>query len=395
MFDAENTIARMQALLSDTGMPGWLFYGFRENDPIALRILGLSSSHLATRRWFYLVPASGEPRKLVHRIETGQLDHLPGNKRIYLKWQELQSQLAEVLSGCPRVAMQYSPGNAIPYISRVDAGTVELVRSLGPEVVPSGELIQYFESVWDDQQLRQHRDTARHLARIADLAYRHAADLLRSRGATDEVEIQRFILDQFQESGLVTDSRPIVAVNANSGDPHYQPSEERNAPIRPDDFLLLDLWAKTADPDSVYADITWNGYFGNQLPRRIAEVFDVVRRSRDGAVEFLNQRFAAGDYPQGWEVDDAARAVIENAGFGDYFVHRTGHNIGKEDHGNGVNFDNLETHDTRRVVPGITCSIEPGIYLPEFGVRSEINVHFSASGPEITTPAQDSVLVLI
>ncbi len=394
MFNPESTIARVQRLLSDSGIGGWLFYGFRDNDPIALRVLGLSSSHLATRRWFYLVPATGEPRKLVHRIESAQLDHLPGSKRIYLRWQELQSLLAEVLSGCRQVAMQYSPGNAIPYISRVDAGTVELVRSLGPEVVASGELIQFFECVWDDGQLRQHRETARHLTRIAELAYRHAAGLLRSKGATSEMEIQRFILDQFQESGLVTDSSPIVAVNANSGDPHYQPSEDRNAAIRPNDFLLLDLWAKTAEANSVYADITWNGFFGDQLPPRIGEIFEIVKRSRDNAVDFLNRRFAAGDYPQGWEVDDAAREVIERAGYGAHFVHRTGHNIGQEDHGNGVNFDNLETHDTRRIVPGITCSIEPGIYLPEFGVRSEINVHFAPSGPEITTPSQDSVLVL-
>ncbi len=299
MTNPETTIARVQKLLSDSGIGGWLFYGFRDNDPIALRILGLSSSHLATRRWFYLVPAAGEPRKLVHRIESAQLDHLPGNKRIYLRWQELKSQLAEVLSGCPEVAMQYSPGNAIPYISRVDAGTIELVRSLGPEVVSSGELIQVFECVWDDKQLRQHRESARHLTRIAELAYHRAAELIRAKGATSEVEIQQFILDQFRDSGLVTDSPPIVAVNANSGDPHYQPSESRSAAIRRGDFLLLDLWAKTPDPTSVYADITWNGFFGEQLPPRIAEIFGIVKRSRDRGVEFLQSRFAAGNYPAG------------------------------------------------------------------------------------------------
>ena len=383
-------VERIQNALRDNSVPAWLFYGFHEIDPIAIRILAFSRHYHATRRWFYLVPAQGEPVKLVHRIESGQLDHLPGEKRIYLQWQQLEEQLKALLSGTSQVAMQYS---SIPYCSRVDAGTVDSVRQCGVEVVSSENLTQPFEAVWRPHQLAGHRRAGELLTATAQAAFEMVADALRASKEVREQDVQDFIMDRFAAQSLVTDAPPIVGVQAHSGDPHYSPPPGNSALIGKENFLLIDLWAKEKDRDSVFADITWTAYLGKTVPARVQQVFDTVVRSRERGFELLQERFGAGQPVQGFEVDDAVREVIEKAGYGEYFVHRTGHNLGEETHGNGVHFDNLETHDTRLVIEGIGCTIEPGIYLPEFGVRSEINVYMAPGGPEITTPPQSKLLV--
>ena len=395
MDEKAQMISTIQAALEELRIPAWLFYGFQNLDPIANRILQFDSHQLTTRRWFYLAPADGEPKKLVHQIEPHILDHLPGHKKTYCSWQDLQTKVRQLLEGLTHVAMQHSEKGAIPYVSRVDAGTVDLVRSFGVQVMSSGDLIQHFESVWTPTQLRQHRATAQALASIARNAFNHAASEIHSHGETDELKLQRLILELFQEENVLTDHPPIVAVNENSADPHYQVSERNHSKIREGDFLLIDLFAKRMLGDSVYADITWTAFLGNEPTDEIRQVFEVVRQARDRGVDFLRHRCEAGSPPQGWEVDEAVRTVVREAGYGEFFIHRTGHNLGRELHGNGVHFDNLETHDTRQVIPGIGCTIEPGIYLQgKFGVRSEVNVYISPEGPEVTTPTQDKLLVL-
>ncbi len=394
MDGGKKQIARIQTALRELQIPAWLFYDFRKLDPIACNILKFDPDHHATRRWFYLVPAEGEPAKLVHRIESSMLDHLPGPKHVYLRWSELHSQLRTILQNTASVAMQYSELNAIPYLSRVDAGTVELVRSCGPSVLSSADLIQHFEAVLDSRQLKLHRESSQQITSIVRKAYEFAEAEIRGSGLTSEYSVQQFIMERLAEADLVTDSPPIVAVNQNSADPHYQPNSEISEKITRGDFLLIDLWAKSTAGSSVYADITWNAYFGETPPERIVQVFDLVRQARDRGVEFLREQLALDLVPQGWEVDDAVREVIRAGGFGDSFIHRTGHNLGVEPHGNGVNFDNLETHDERGVIPGLLCTIEPGIYLDQFGVRSEINVSISKGEVEVTTTPQNRIVRL-
>lgn len=388
-------ITPIQQALRDFEIPAWLFYGFHDVDPIATQILRFQPQSFATRRWFYLIPAQGKPKKLVHQIESTILDHLPGEKDIYLKWQQLQSSVKKILGNHITVAMQYSEKNAIPYISRVDAGTVELVHSCGTKIISSGDLIQRFESVWSPPQIEQHRTTALKLTSIVQSAFHNVASEVSSHGELSELAVQSFILEEFEKADLITDHPPIVAVNQNSANPHYVCTEEHHSSIHAGDFLLIDLWAKSIQEKSVYADITWTAFLGYQPPKMIGEVFSIVRKARDRGVDFLNKRFQSGTITQGWEVDDAVREVIHQAGYGKHFFHRTGHNLGQDVHGNGVHFDNLETHDTRQVIPGIACTIEPGIYLSgEFGVRSEINICLSDKGPEVTTPPQEEILLL-
>lgn len=369
-------IASIQQSLRQLGLDGWLLYDFRGQNTLARNIVGMGDG-LLTRRWFYFIPAQGEPRKLVHRIENGALDHLPGSKAVYLRWQELEQQVATLVRGAGRVAMEYVPRNANPYVSRVDAGTVELVRACGVEVVPSGDLIQLYEAAWDDQQWAMHQEAARH----TDAAYNVAWDLIRQRtrngGSVTEREVQEAIVHYFTEHDMVTHHAPIVGVNEHSGDPHY---ESGDAPIRQGDFVLVDLWAKLDRPRAVYSDLTRVAFVGQDVPDRIVEVFNIVAAARDAAIARVKDAFARGEALHGWQVDRAARDVIEKAGYGDSFIHRTGHSIGEDTHGNGANMDDLETHDERRVLPRTCFSIEPGIYLPEFGVRSEVNVFIDASG---------------
>ena len=368
-----------QAIREQPGLDGWLFYDFRHLDPIAYRVLLLDPSRHVTRRWYYWIPAEGTPVKLQHRIEPHVLDGLPGDAREYVSWRDQHAALGSLLHAAKRVAMQYSPMNAIPYLSRVDAGTIDLVRSLGAEVVTSADLVQQFEAVWDDAQLASHQVAAEGLRAIVDEAFGFVGTSLAARSSLTEYGLQQYILSRMQARGLVTSSPPIAAVNAHSADPHYAPASEGSAPIRQGDLVLIDLWAKQPGPGAVYADITWTGFVGATVPARHQDIFQIVRRARDAAVTFVQGRVRAGECPYGWEVDDVCRRVIQDAGYGQYFVHRTGHSIGEEVHGNGANIDNLETQDARRLLPGTCFSIEPGIYLPdEFGIRSELDVYLSA-----------------
>lgn len=386
-----------RALAEVPGLDGWLFYDFRGSDPLAYRVLKLDPARHVTRRWFYWVPAQGTPVKLTHKIEPHVLDELPGEAVHYMSWQSLGACLSRILGRAKRVAMQYSPMNFIPYISRVDAGTIEQIKGHGVEVVTSADLVQRFEAVWDDRQLESHRDAAEKLRRIVDEAFAHVGEAVRSRRGMTEYDLQQFILARFQAHGLVTSTAPIAAVNAHSADPHYGPAASGSSPIVEGDLVLIDLWAKRPEAGSVYADITWTGYLGAQVPAKQAEVFAAVRDARDAAVDFVKARVAAGDFPCGWEVDEVSRNVIRNAGYGDKFLHRTGHSIGEEVHGNGANIDNLETQDKRRLLPRTCFSIEPGIYLPgQFGIRSELDVYLSERDAVVYgQPVQSEIVPLL
>jgi len=368
----------IQQALRDAEMDGWLFYDFRGSDPLAYRILQLDPTLHVTRRWYYWIPAQGSPVKLLHRIEPHVLDTLPGRADYYVSWEQQRQILARLLTGGLRVAMQYSPLNAVPYVSRVDAGTIELIRSYEVEVVSAADLIQTFEARWTDRQLESHQFASSALRRIVDETFCHVHQAIIQGRSLNEYAVQQFILARIREAGMVTSSAPIAAINAHSADPHYGPSEMGSAEVIRDALLLIDLWAKRAEPGSVYADITWTGYVGSTVPAKHREIFDLVRQGRDAALTFVQREIAAGHRPFGWEADDACRQVIQRGGYGDQFVHRTGHSIGEEVHGNGANIDSLETRDTRRLMPRTCFSIEPGIYLPgEFGIRSELDVYLT------------------
>ena len=372
-------VAEIKAALQEgTGVDGWLFYDFRGSDPLAYRVLLLDPSRHVTRRWYYWIPATGEPVKLVHRIEPHVLDELPGRVQPYVAWEQQRALLASLLRGRRRIAMQYSPLNAVPYVSRVDAGTVDLIRSFGLDVVTSADLVQRFEAVWTDEQVESHRYAVVALRRIVDDAFAHVASAISKGRELTEYGLQQFILSRIKDADMTTSSAPIAAVDAHSADPHYEPAESGSASITRESLVLIDLWAKRTEPGSVYGDITWTGYTGARVPAKQRMIFDQVRRGRDAALAFVRERVASGQFPFGWEVDDVCRRVIQDAGFGDCFLHRTGHSIGEEVHGNGANIDNLETQDGRRLMPRTCFSIEPGIYLPgEFGIRSELDVYVS------------------
>lgn len=365
-----------RALHASPETDGWLFYDFRGSDPLAYRVLLLNPARHVTRRWYYWIPATGEPVKLLHRIEPLVLEELPGRADSYVGWEDQRARLSAILKGRRRIAMQYSPFNAVPYLSRVDAGTIELIRSFGVEVVSSADLVQQFEAVWTEEQRASHEYAVTALRRIVDDAFAHVhAELANGRPLT-EYGLQQFILRRIGDTGMTTSSPPIAAVNAHSADPHYGPHESNSSPIRFDDLVLIDLWAKRMEPGSVYGDITWTGYTGKQVPAKHRTIFDHVRQGRDAALAFVRRHVSAGQFPFGWEVDDVCRDTIRAGGYGEFFVHRTGHSIGEEVHGNGANIDNLETQDSRRLMPNTCFSIEPGIYLPgEFGIRSELDVY--------------------
>lgn len=375
---AHINLEAVQAAIRESGLDGWLLYDFRGLNVLARRVLHLTADAILTRRWFYFIPAHGEPAKLTHRIEPHALGGLPGTQQHYLRWQELEGGVADMLWGRRRIAMEYVPRNANPYISRVDAGTIELVRSCGVEVVSSGDLVQLFEACWDDEQWAMHQEAARLTSAAFDVVFAFITERIGKVGSVRETEVQQRILDYFKEHGLVTDHPPIVAVGPHSGDPHYEPRSATDAPIRRDDFVLVDLWAKLDRPRAVYSDYTRVAFVGKDVPARYREVFDIVAQARDAAIDRVRQAFRERRPLQGWEVDQAARDVIDRAGYGQAFCHRTGHSIGQETHGNGANMDNLETREERRVLPRTCFSIEPGIYLPEFGVRSEVNVFVDA-----------------
>ncbi len=392
MFD----LASVQSALRAANLDGWLLYDFRGLNVLARRVLDIPSDAILSRRWFYFVPANGEPRKLVHQIEPHALDCVPGTAQRYLRWQELEAGVKSLLSGCHRVAMEYVARNANPYVSRVDAGTIELVRSFGVEIVCSGDLIQQFEACWDDDQWAMHQEAAKHTSSAYDVAFAFIAERVRKAGSVRETEVQKRILDHFAAHGLVCDHPPIVGVGPHSGDPHYGPGLDSDSPIREGDFVLIDLWAKLDKPHSVYSDLTWTGFVGTQVPEQYERIFQIVARARDAAINKVRSAFPNGAVLRGWEVDQAARDVIEEAGYGSAFCHRTGHSIGQETHGNGANMDNLETHEERQVLPRTCFSIEPGIYLPEFGVRSEVNVFIDGQRQvHVTGPTPQTSVVPI
>jgi Xaa-Pro aminopeptidase len=385
----------IQKALRDEKLDGWLFFDHHERDPLAYRILGLQPGRTVTRRWYYLIPASGEPRGIVHAIESGVLSGLPGDIQTYSSWPSQADGLKRLLAGCHRVAMQYSPNCAIPYVSLVDGGTVELVRSTGVEVVTSANLIQLFESRWSDEQLEMHLEAGRRVDQVRAAAFEKIATALRSGDSITEWDVNRFIRAGFENSGLLTDHGPIVAVNANMSNPHYEPLAESSQPIRKGDAVLIDMWAKLDRPGAVYYDITWTGYCGAQPPSKLQNVFDVVRDARKRAVSRVEDAMSHKQILHGFEVDDAARGYIREKGFADYFIHRTGHSIGEEVHGTGANMDNLETHDERRVIPRTCFSIEPGVYLPEFGIRSEVNVYVGQDKAQVTGQEQDQLVAIV
>jgi Xaa-Pro dipeptidase len=388
-------IETIQKELRSAGLDGWLFYDFHHRDPIASRVLGLNGAGMGTRRWFYLIPSRGLPRKLVHRIEAGALDTLPGQKLIYASLDELNKNLPRLIGRARKVAMQYSPRNAIPYVSLVDAGTVEMVRAQGCAVVSSADLVQRFEACWSAEQFQSHQEAGKAIDRVVQEAFAHAAAKVRAKADLTEYELQQWILERFREHSITADEPPIVAVGLHSGNPHYEPTAAVSAPVRKGDLLLLDMWGKLQRPGSVYYDITWVGYLGAEVPNTYARVFAHVREARDQAIAFVRNELARGHAIKGWQVDRIARDVISKAGYGKYFVHRTGHSIGQEVHGNGANMDSLETHDSRTILPRTCFSIEPGIYLKEFGIRSEVNVYIDGKEARVTGPMQTDILALL
>jgi len=368
----------IQAALTQAGLDGWLFYDHHHRDPIAAHILGLDPKAHITRRWYYYIPAAGDPRKLVHRIEQGRLDSLPGAKGQYSSWLELHSGLEAMLFDARRIAMQYSPNNDIMYVSMVDAGTVEFLRSLGKQIVSSADLVSQFEAVLDQEQIASHSVAQVAIDRIVAEAWLEMGRRLRPHqggvGTLTEFEMVQWLSEAMRRENLVWENGPNVSANANCSDSHYEATADRSSPIREDDFVLIDIWGRIDRPASVYYDITWTGVVGREPSDREQHVFETVRDARDAAIAVIAQAFESGRTIRGFEGDDAARAVIRAAGFGEYFTHRTGHNITHEIHGPGAHLDNLETHDERRILPHTCFSVEPGIYLPQFGIRSEIDM---------------------
>ncbi len=376
MFDLD----AIQRALREFGLDAWLFYDFRGSNVLTRRVLDLEGKTPTSRRFLYLVPAHGKPKKLVHRIETGVLDHLPGDAEVYLRWQDFEAGVGRLVSNHKRIAMEFAPRNNNPYISRVDGGTIELVRSFDVDIIPSGDLIQRFEASWDDDQWQMHLEANRHTCKAYEVAWALIGTLTRAGKSVRETEVQGVIMDHFHANGMTTYHPPIVGVGPHSGDPHYEPHVGSDGEIRAGDFVLIDLWAKMNRPRAVYSDLTRVGFVGTEVPEKYTKIFNIVAAARDAAIACVREAFAQGRPLHGFEVDRAARNVIDEAGYGEYFIHRTGHNIGQETHGNGANMDDLETHDERLVLPRTCFSIEPGIYLPEFGVRSEVNVFIGPDG---------------
>jgi Xaa-Pro aminopeptidase len=390
-------IGAVQAALRTQALDGWLLYDFRGSNAIAVDVAGVGrqGGHLTTRRWYYLIPASGEPRALVHAIESHSLEHLPGTTERYSGRAALESGLQRLLQGMRRIAMEYSPKCAIPYVSRVDAGTVELVRQFNVEVASSGDLIQQFSAVWNVAQTKTHVAASEKLYRVKDRAFDEAARRLKDGATVTEFEIQQLMAAWFAEEGLVSDSAPVVAAEKNAGDPHYLPTASATRTIGKDEVLLLDLWGKLDQPGAVFADITWVGYTGRDVPARIAKAFHAVKDARDAAVDLVQQRTRAGQEVRGFEVDRASMAVLRGTGYGDAILHRTGHSLGEAVHGNGVNMDDYETHDDRRLLPGTGFTIEPGVYFADFGIRSEINMIVRDRDATVTGPRQSEILALL
>jgi Xaa-Pro aminopeptidase len=387
-------LSEIQGALAAEGFDGWLFYDHHRRDPLAYRILGLPDEFPPTRRWYYFIPASGEARALCHRIEPHTLDPLPGGKRYYSRWSEQRDELKRLIGSARIVAMQHSPECALPYIAMVDAGTIELIRSFGVDVRGSANLVQMFEARWTQHQLEQHLEAGRRMDRIRAEAFDLVRQKTRAAASLTEWDVRCFLLNRMAQENLETDHGPIVAVNANASDPHYEPTAEHHSPVNPGDFVLIDMWAKLIEPGAVYYDITWTGYCGDSPTSEMQNVFAVVTGGRDAAIQFVQDATRRREPIAGYQVDDAARGVIDAAGFGQYFIHRTGHSIGADVHGAGANMDNFETHDDRKIIPWTCFSVEPGVYLPDFGIRSEVNVFIGEDGARVTGEIQRELLML-
>jgi Xaa-Pro dipeptidase len=386
----------LQSALREREIDAWLLYDFRHMNPIANRVAGIAADRHTTRRWFGLLPAAGEPRWLHSAIEAHVFEELPGIKTSFVGWRDLEATLSAMLKGHRKVAMEYSPGNAIPYVARVDAGTIELVRSLGVEVVSSADLVQVFEARWGEAGRAAHERAARHLGEVATLAHGWVREAVKAGGTLEEIEIQRRMVAEYDARGLITNGPPIVARNAHAGNPHFEPTKANSEPVGDGDVLLLDLWAKEKGEDAVYADITWMGFVGKKIPADVQHVWDVVMGARDAGIRYVEERCARGVTVRGADVDDATRAVVQAAGLEKFFIHRTGHSIGLETHGNGANIDNLETRDERVLIPDTGFSIEPGVYQPKFGVRSEIDMYIDPKGKAaVSTPIQRALPAIL
>ena len=388
------SIPAVQQALKEEGLDGWLLYDFHGSNPIARQLAGIGAGTKTTRRWYYMIPAAGEPRKLVHAIESFNLDHLAGGKTVYSQRDTLASGLKAVLGGAKRIAMEYSPRNSIPYISRVDAGTVEAVRELGVDVVSSGDLVQRFEAVWSEEALATHRAASERLYRVKDRAFEFIRAARKAGRAITELDAQKEMVRAFTQEGLITDSPPVVAAQENAGDPHYGPSEQKHRAINAGEVVLLDLWGKLDTPGAVYADITWMGFTAPEVPEKYVKAFNAARDGRDAAIALVQERIKGRQEIRGFEVDRVCRTVLERAGFGPQFVHRTGHSLGTEVHGNGVHMDDFETHDERRLIPGTGFTIEPGVYTKEFGVRTEINMYVGDRDATVTGPTQTEFVLV-
>lgn len=386
------SIEAIQQQLRAEGMDGWLFYDHHRRDPLAYAILGLPDSLSASRRWYYFVPAEGEPRGMAHRIEAHHLDTLPGPKQLYSTWQEQRGAIEAMLGNARRVAMQHSPNCDIPYVAMVDAGTVDLIRSLGIEVLSSANLIQTFHAQLSEEQYQSHIDAGKIMDRLRREAFALIGERLRTGIAVSEFEVKQFLLKGFEQNGLITDHGPIVAVNDNASDPHYEPMADRCRPIDAADLVLIDMWARSKEPQGVYYDITWTGFCGEQPPSDIQNVFEIVKGARDAGFVAVKTRIDAGESPMGFEIDDVVRGHIRAAGYEKAFIHRTGHSIGGSVHGTGANIDNFETHDTRPLLNNTCFSIEPGIYLPAFGIRSEFDVFIRNGSANTTGEVQTALL---
>jgi Xaa-Pro dipeptidase len=387
-------LEQIQFALREQQVDGWLFYDHHHRDPIAYRILGLSDTLHVSRRWYYFIPAEGQPRKLTHRIESGKLASLPGSGQLYSSWQELEAGLRTMLEPYKKLAMQYSPRNAIMYVSLVDAGTIEVLRDMGKTIVSSADLVSRFEAVLTPEQIASHYEAQQHIDEIVRAAWKHIAARMRSSNGAplNEYEVMVWLQEAMRRAGIAEGYGPNVSVNANSSDSHYEPTSAFSKPINDGDFLLLDIWGRMDRPGTCFYDITWTGVVGREPSERERQVFSAVAQARDAAIRTVQEAFAAGKPIAGWQADDAARAVIRDAGFGEYFTHRTGHSISTETHGNGANLDNLETHDERLILPYTCFSVEPGIYLPEFGVRSEINMLTEPGRAVVTGPIQTELV---
>ncbi len=394
----KSKIQRIQKAIRSEGIDGWLLYDFRGSNPFAKGVMEVPSHMHCTRRMFYYIPGRGNPRKLVHNIEKYNLDHLPGNRKIYVGWRSLEEQLGKLLNNAETIAMEYSPRNAIPYVSIVDAGMVELVKRQKVKIVSSANLVQRFEAVWSPKQFRENKKVARVCLDTMHKAFAFIGRQVKARRKVTEYDVQQFIEKELKRHKYVYSHPPNCSVNANAANPHYEPTKKINSPIKKGDFVLIDLWAKKDEKDGVYSDITWTGYVGDSVPEKYTKIFNIVREARDKAFTFVENTMHEKKTVRGCDVDDVARKVIENHGYGKYFIHRTGHSIGREMHDNGAHLDNLETRDLREIIPETSFTIEPGIYLPgKFGIRSEIDVFVDKNRKVMVTagPAQTEVLALL